>query len=152
MIYIVIFAIVGTLGAAVFDFALRAKNATSRLGDTQTGVQQALSQMVERVYAATDINNASTTLNLKMSDGAKNPTVFSLSDGAVTIKEGSGDAAVITPDTLYVTELAFSKISNPNSAGTATSSVQIRITGGYNEGSAADSKTLYTLQTTALSL
>jgi len=152
MIYIVIFAIIGTLGAAVFDFALRAKNATGRLGDVQTATQQVLSQMVERVYTATDINGASTTLNLKMSDGSKDPTIFALSGGVVTIEEGAGGAVGITPDTLYVTELTFSKLSNPNSAGTATSSVQIRITGGYNEGSAADSKTLFTLQTTALSL
>lgn len=151
-IYIAIFAIVGTLGAAVFDFALRAKNATSRLGDSQTALQQVLSQMVERVYSATDINGASTTLNLKMSVGAKDPTVFALASGTVTMKEGASGTVVITPDTLYVTALVFSKISNASAAGTATSSVQIRITGGYNEGSAADPKTLYTLQTTALSL
>lgn len=151
-IYIAIFAIIGTLGATVFDFALRAKNATSRLGDSQIGVQQVLSQIVERVYTATDINGASTTLNLKMSDVSKNPTIFSLSGGKVTIKEGSGNEIAITPETLFITELVFSKLSNANSAGTATSSVQIRITGGYNEGSAADSKTLFTLQTTALSL
>lgn len=151
-IYIVIFAIVGTLGAAVFDFTLRAKNVTSRLGDSQTALQQLLSQIVDRVYSATDINGASTTLNLKMAAGAIDPTIFSLASGTITMKEGAGAAVVISPDTLYITALSFSKISNANPGGTATSSVQIRITGGYNEGSAADPKTLYTLQTTALSL
>ncbi|MEK7465511.1 MAG: prepilin-type N-terminal cleavage/methylation domain-containing protein [Patescibacteria group bacterium] len=152
MIYIVIFAIVATLGATVFDFALRTKDTTNRLTEAQSGVQQALQQMVDKVYTATDINGASTTLNLKMSDSTKNPTVFSLASGALMMQEGTGTAVAVTPSTIYVTALSFTKLNNTSSQGTATSSVQIRITGGYNEGSAADTKSLYTLETAALSL
>lgn len=152
MIYIVIFGIVATLGATVFDFALRTKDMTHRLTETQSGVQQAVQQIVDKVYTATDINDASSTLNLKMSDGTKNPTVFSLATGSLMMQEGAGAAVAVTPSTLYVSALTFTKFSNPNPVGTATSSVQIRITAGYNEGSAADAKSLYTLETAALSL
>lgn len=152
MIYIVIFAIVATLGATVFDFALRTKDTTNRLTEAQSGVQQAVQQIVDKVYTAVDINDASTTLNLKLSDSTKNPTVFSLASGALMMQEGNNAAVAVTPSTLYVSALTFIKLSNPNPAGTATSSVQIRITAGYNEGSAADTKSLYTLETTALSL
>lgn len=152
MIYIVIFAIVATLGATVFDFALRTKDTTHRLTETQSGVQQAMQQIVDKVYTAIDINDASTTLNLKMSDSTKNPTIFSLATGSLMMKEGSSAATAVTASTIYITALTFTKFSNPNPGGTATSSVQIRITAGYNEGSAADTKSIYTLETTALSL
>lgn len=151
-IYIVIFAVVATLGATVFDFALQTKNTTSHLSEVYTNLQQGLQQMVDKVYSSVDINGASSTLNLKISDGTKDPTVFSLATGTLMMKEGSNTAVGITPSTIYVTVLSFTKFSNPNPQGTATSSVQISITAGYNEGGVADTGSLYTLETAVLSL
>lgn len=149
IIYLTIFGIVGTLAAGVFNFALKARVVVGREAEVQSTAQRVLEQMIERVHASLGINDASSTLSLKMADGAKDPTIFGLSSGEVTIKEGAGATLSITPTTTLTTQLSFTKITNPSPA---TSSVQITITVGYNEGGVAASSTLYTLQTTALPL
>jgi hypothetical protein len=101
------------------------------------------------VHTATVINDASSTLSLKMADGSKDPTIIALSSGTVTIKEGAGAANAITPLTIFVTALTFSKQDNPSPS---TSSVQIKMTTGYSSAGVADSNTLYSLQTTAMPL
>lgn len=149
IIYILIFAVIGTLAAAVFSLAVKSKNIVARSGEVQLNIQKAVEQIIDRVHSAVTINDASSTLSLKMSDVNKDPTIFSLSAGAVNIKEGAGAAAPITPPTIFITFLSFTKINNP---APATSSVQISITGGYNNAGIAESSTLYSIQTTALPL
>ena len=149
IIYVLIFAVIGTLASAVFGLAVKSKTTIGRSGEIQISVQKAVEQIIDRVHSSLTINGASSTLSLKMSDVNKDPTIFSLSAGAVNIKEGTGAAAPVTPTTVFITSLSFTKIDNP---APATSSVQIQITGGYNNAGVADSSTLYSIQTTALPL
>lgn len=149
IIYISIFAIMGILGAFVFDYSVRSKQITSRSNEVFTNTQRMMSQMVDFVHNAVTINGASSTLNLKMSDSGKDPTVIALASGAITIKEGVGNATSVTPSALFVNSLTFTLITNPSPS---TSSVRIVLTAGYAVDSAADEKTLYTLQTTAAPL
>lgn len=149
IIYIGIFAVMGVLGAFVFDFSIRSKQYTTRTNEVYFNTQRVLAQIVDRVQTAVVINGASTTLNLKMSDASKDPTIFALSSNAVTLQEGSGESISITPTTLFVNALTFVQVDNPSPS---TSSVRIVITGGYNDDGVFDSATSYTLQTTALPL
>lgn len=150
IIYLTIVAVVGTVGGAVLTYALNAKTAVGRHGEVQNQTQRALLQIVDRVHASQGITSAASALTLKMSNPAKDPTVFALSSGAVTIQEGAGSAVAITPSsTVTVSSLAFTKIDNPSPA---TSSVRIVITASYNNNGVADPNTRYTLQTTAAPL
>lgn len=150
ILYFAIFGIVATLGVSVFSFALKGRTAVRQLAEVHVNTQHAVEQIVDRVHVAVTINDASSTLNLKMSDSAKDPTVFALSSGAITIQEGTSTASAITPSTVVVSSLSFTKITNPSPA---TSSVQIRVTAGYNDGSgAAAPGTSYSIQTSAAPL
>lgn len=147
LIYLSIFAVIGVLGATVLDFTLRNKVATTRTNEVYIAVERTVSQIVDRVHAANSITSGSgSTLQLAMSSGAINPTTFSLESNAVTIKEGANASSTLTPSTIFVTGLSFTKINN------TSSSVQIVITAGKAIDGAADATTLYRLQTTALPL
>jgi len=149
ILYFAIFGIVATLGVSVFSYALKGRTTVRKLGEVQVNVQRATDQIVEKVHTSLTINDASSTLSLKMSDSAKDPTIFALSSGAITIQEGTSTAVAITPDTIVVTSLTFTKITNPSPA---TSSVQIKMTAGYNVAGSADPGTAYSIQTTAMPL
>jgi len=149
IIYIVIFGIIGTLGAAVFSFATKSKIYIGELTEVQLNETQALSRIVNQVHAATKINSAGAALSLAMSSSTNNPTVFSLSNGAILMQQGSGAAAAITPSSIIISNLSFTSITNPSPS---TTSVQISITAGYNNNGVIDSNTTYSLRTTAVPL
>jgi len=113
IVYLVLFGIVGTLAASVLSFALRGKTAVGRLNEVQVTAQRTLEQIIDRVHTALAINDASSTLSLKMSDSSKDPTIYALAGGAVTIKEGSAAAVPVTPPSTVVTALTFGKAQNP---------------------------------------
>lgn len=147
LIYLSIFAILGGLAATVLDFTLRNRVVISRSNEVYLATERALSQIVDRVHAATKVTSASgSTLQLQMPSASLDPTFFSLSGGQVTIKEGLSATSTITPSSIIVDTLSFTKINN------STSSVQIRIRAGYSEAGTVKETTLYQLQTTALPL
>ena len=149
IIYISIFAIMGILGAFVFDYSVRSKQTTTRSNEVFTNTQRMMSQIVDLVHTSVTINDASSTLSLKMSDSAKDPTIVALTSGEITIKEGVGNATSVTPSVLFINSLTFALVTNPSPS---TSSVRIVLTAGYEVDGAADQNTLYTLQTTAAPL
>jgi len=149
IVYFAIFGIITGLIATVFNFALQGKIVVTQLTEVQLNTQRVMEQMIDRVRFSATINDASTSLNLKMSSSTLDPTIFGLSSGAVTIKEGSGPVVEITPSTIYVTSLLFTKITNPDPS---TSTVKIEMTVGYNEDGTAKTGTLYSLQTVAMPL
>ncbi len=150
IIYIVIFAIVATLGTSVFSFAVKAKGYVGELSEVQINMSKAVDEIVGRVHASTGIISASgSTLSLSLASSSVNPTVFSLSGGELMVQEGSGAVAPVTPSTILITSLAFTVVSNPSPSGP---SVQIKITAGYNKGGVVDPATVYSIQTTAMPL
>ena len=149
IIYMTIFGILGVFAARVLNVSLIANTSVSRLNEVQLAAQRSLNQIVAAVHRAITIAGASTTLHLQMGDTAKDPTIFALSSGAITIQEGTSSITSLTPSSTYVTAFTLTKLTNP---APSTSSVKIVVTMGYNEGSDAASGTLYTLQTTAMPL
>ncbi len=147
LIYLSIFAVLGGLAATVLDFTLRNRAVISRSNEVYIATERALSQIVDRVHASTKVTSASgNTLVLQMPSAGVDPTIFSLVANQVTIKEGTTATSTITPTTVIVDTLSFTKINN------STSSVQIRIRTGYNSAGVVEETTLYQLQTTALPL
>jgi type II secretory pathway pseudopilin PulG len=150
LIYLGIFAIIGILGGQVVSAVLKTRASVSRSNEVQLNTSRVLQQIVDRVHTAVTINGASTTLSLRMADSSKNATIISLSaTGTVTIAEGTSLPVPMTPSTVNVTALTFTLLTNPDPS---TSSVQIAITGAYNNVGVADTNTVYSLRTTALPL
>ena len=112
IIYVLIFGIVGTLASGVLVLAFKTKSSVGRTSEVHTVTQRALSQIVERVQSSITVSDASTTLNLARGLPSESPTIFALSSGVLTIKEGSGAAVQITPATLLITSLTFTKINS----------------------------------------
>ncbi len=148
IVYVGIFVMVATLGATVFDFALRSKRTSGRMGDVYMNANRTMQQIVDRVHAASYIKSASgNTLVLWMNDNTS--TTFSLVNNAVTQQEGVGLVTTTTPSTLFVSDLTFTAVKNPAPSATST---QIILTVGYNNEGVLDSATTYTLRTTVLPL
>ena len=156
VVYIAIFAVIGTLGAMVFNYALVSKKTSGRSSEVYLQTERTMHQIVDRVHAAISINSTGNTLlNLQMASPAASTTIFSLgSSGNVQMQENQGTITTISASTLYVTALTFATTSNTIlGEGGTNVSVRMRITAGYNEDGAVDANTpQYTLQTTALPL
>jgi type II secretory pathway pseudopilin PulG len=149
IVYFTIFGFIASLGVTLLSFSVKGRAIIRENGDVQMSAQRALEQMIDRVRNATTVTDASTTLNLKMASSTLDPTIFRLNAGAVTIQEGAGTQTALTPGTVIVSSLTFTKITN---AAPSTSSVIISITAGYNDSGAVKAGTSYTLQTAALPL
>ena len=149
IVYFTIFSIIGTLGLAVFNYAIKGRTVIREMTEVHTSTQRAMEQVIERVRFSQAVNGASSTLNLQMASSTINPTIFDLNSGAIRIKEGTGSATDITPSAVYVTDLSFTHVINP---APSSSSVQISITIGYTRNSAAKEGTEYTLRSTAMPL
>ncbi|OHB22859.1 MAG: hypothetical protein A2939_03565 [Parcubacteria group bacterium RIFCSPLOWO2_01_FULL_48_18] len=149
IVYFAIFGIAATLALSVFNFALEGKIAVRQMTEVHLNAQRTLEQIVERVRFSQTITDASSTLQLAMASSSINPTIFGLSSGAITIKEGTGAAVSITPSTIYVSSLAFTKITN---TAPSTSTVKIQLTVGYNDKGTVKEGTEYSLQTVAMPL
>ena len=149
IVYFTIFGFIASLGVTLLSFSVKGRAIVRENGDVQLSTQRTLEQMIDRVRTAVTIIDASTTLNLKMASSTLDPTIFRLSSGTITIQEGAGSQTSLTPSTVVVSSLTFTKITN---AAPSTSSVQMSITAGYNDGGAVKTGTSYTLRTTALPL
>ena len=68
---------------------------------------------------------SSSTLNLILEDGDINPTVVSLSDGAIYLQEGMSDAKPISGNDVMISELNFHDVGELN--GSHFVSIEIRI-------------------------
>jgi len=80
-----------------------------------------LEKIVTAVHSADSIdgpiNNAtSSTLTLTMPDVAKDPTVFTVSNGVVTISEGGNPPAPLSTGGVRITDLIFRDVSYPDSS------------------------------------
>lgn len=95
---------------------------TRQVSVAATEVQQSLRIVTNRIIDtslnATGINVGSSvfgsetgSLSFSMTDSAKNPTVFSLSNHAVTLKEGAAAAVPMTSPDVMVQRLRFTNLT-----------------------------------------
>jgi prepilin-type N-terminal cleavage/methylation domain-containing protein len=153
VVYVAIFAIVGTLGGTVLDFALKSKSSTNRSNEVFFGTERAMTQIVQHIHGASSVTTASGSTLVIQESGAS--TIISLQSNGIVIKEGTNTTTTVTPSSLFVETLSFTSSTNTlvnNDFTAQNASVQISITAGYNDGGVIDAGTRYTLQTTALPL
>ena len=63
-------------------------------------------------------NGTSSTLTLSMGDASKNPTVFTLADGILTMTESAGQPITLSTDGVTISSLQFRDVSYPASPST----------------------------------
>lgn len=131
IIYFGIFSFVVVTLITLFMSTVKNSGHVEARAEVQQNLRYVITQITQSVHKATSITvSPSSTLSLGMSDEAKNPTVFDLSDYNLRLKEGSGDATALNSDKVKVTALSFTKISN---AYPAKDSVQASITIAYKD-------------------
>ncbi|MEK9160404.1 MAG: prepilin-type N-terminal cleavage/methylation domain-containing protein [Patescibacteria group bacterium] len=117
----VYFAIFGIFMAAAMSFALQIgtiSDISSRLYEVQTQTSFLEEKMKTTIQSADSVNVAGSTfdsdagvLSLVMTDAGVSPTVFSLLNGDILMKEGAADASALHSSTIEVTSLRFHRIS-----------------------------------------
>lgn len=84
-------------------------------------------------------------LSLSSADSGRNPTVFSVLDGALVVQEGSNPPLPLTSDDVTVTEFVVDDIST----GVKTRAYRIRLTAEYADQTWAATSSSVTFEQTA---
>lgn len=79
-----------------------------------------------RAITAPGTGSSGATLTVTTADSATNPTIFAVSGGVLTMKEGTGAAVPLTNDRVSVSSLSFANLSRSATPGV----VRIRMTLG----------------------
>ncbi|MBI3332126.1 hypothetical protein HYZ99_04170 [Candidatus Peregrinibacteria bacterium] len=100
---------------------LEAREKLSTIHPPQEELRFAAQRITTTIRNALDINVSASlfnadagTLSLSMSGSAMNPTIFSLANGAITIKNGAASALPLTSPQVVVDQLRFENLSAPN--------------------------------------
>ncbi len=133
LIYLAIIALIVVVLAnfAINFFSAKTKAETMR--EVEQNMRFAQEKMTRTIRNAAGINSpifgsSASSLSLSMADGAKDPTIFQVSGGQLTIKEGVSSAVAITSSKVNVSSLTFTNVSYAGTKGT----VRIEITIDYN--------------------
>jgi Tfp pilus assembly protein PilW len=142
LIYIMI---ISTVVVAFVSYSVsvpKAKSKTYVIQEAQANGRLAIDVVSQKIRAAIGINNGTSTfgsdpgvLSLAMADSSKNPTIIDLSqdDGALRIKEGTGDPVNITTARIKIKNLVFYNLTPSNGNGV----INVRLTLEYNNPSGA---------------
>jgi len=139
IIYLAIFSGVVVVLITLLFSTIRGRGDVQTKTEVQQNMRYALSLITQTIHSATAIDGTpGASLCLTMSDNAKNPTEFDVSNGTLRITEGSGGgscppsgtATPITSEKVTVTNLTFTKISNP---APAKDTIQVNLTIEYKD-------------------
>lgn len=119
MIYM---AIVGMVLVALVQFSMsisQSRNSNSVQEEVQANNRIALDRITTYIRSASGINTSTSmfdvhpgVLSLSMVDGAKNPTVLSVSaDDQLLVKVGTNATSTITSNAVHVTNLVFTDVT-----------------------------------------
>lgn len=128
LLYIALTTImVGVLGG-IGNNVLASRAKANALGEVHYSAQFVLEKIISTVQKAESIDlpavgATSTTLSLSMTDVSKDPTVFSLSNGVLSIREGSGPTTTLSTNAVQVEEFTITNVSYSN----APDSVRIKM-------------------------
>jgi len=99
---------------------VRVKNQTIATVDQEGN--QAMSIMTQSLRNATAINSPAvagqgSTLSLTTGVAGKDPTIFTLSSGVITMQEGASAAVPLTSNLVVISNLNFRNLSRPDTPG-----------------------------------
>ncbi|KKU21986.1 MAG: hypothetical protein UX33_C0017G0002 [Candidatus Azambacteria bacterium GW2011_GWC1_46_13] len=130
IIYIAIFAVISLVLTDFFITLAKVRAQTEARGEVRQNLSRTMERLSQVIHSASGVNSASgNTLSLAMTDSAKNPTIFTVTENALTIQEGASPATALTSDKVIIGKLSFASINNPSPA---KKSVQLSVTVDYD--------------------
>jgi Tfp pilus assembly protein PilW len=129
VLYVSIASLVLMSTTGFFYLILQSQVKNQTVADVEQQGQSAMEVITQTIRNATGVNSpgigASTSaLSLANNDGAKDPTVFDLANGALEIKEGTASPINLTSDKVVVSNISFQNLSR----SPANNSIRIRFT------------------------
>ncbi|MFS8130468.1 MAG: type II secretion system protein J [Candidatus Dojkabacteria bacterium] len=133
-------AIMSTVVVALVSFLSVNQNTAARnqtINEVEQNGAQIMQLITQTIRNSTSITGPvvgtpGSTLTLVVSDGAKSPTIFDLTLGAIRIKEGTGTAFSISSNRVTASALTFTNLK----PGSQKDSIKIQFTLTYNNSSA----------------
>ena len=101
-------------------YNLRIKNQVIAEGEEQGRVvMQILTQTIRNAVSITSptTGNSGATLTLQTNSSGTNPTIFSLSNGILSIQEGSGSAVALNSARAKISNLNFQNLTRASTDG-----------------------------------
>jgi len=131
IIYLGIVSIVLLVSTAIYLNIVLAKAKLTAMAEVSNGARFVMERISENIRNANAIlspasGSSASILSLEMSDPARNPTVYDLSQGAIRIKEGSGPTVNLTPASLVTANLIFTNTSYTNTPGTMRIQINLK--------------------------
>lgn len=131
LLYIAIVSVVLSVAGATSLNILFGKAKLSALEEVSQNARFSLNKISKSVADASGIisppqASSSPTLSLQVSDLSKNPTVFSVSNGILQMKEGSASSSDLVSSKVEIFELRFSNITSTSTPGTVKIRMKIR--------------------------
>ena len=121
LIYIAVIAVVLTTATLFESELLKSQAKSVAIAEAVRNARFALSRMEIEVREASDVNTGSSTfgtnagtLSLATVAGGTNPTIFTLTNGALTIQQGAGAAIALTNTKVTVSEF---RVDNVGTSG-----------------------------------
>jgi prepilin-type N-terminal cleavage/methylation domain-containing protein len=111
---------VATVAVRVYFTIAEARTKAGVVEEVQANVRLALDVLTDRIRAAASLNGGASVLGvdpgvltLRMSDVARDPTIFSLSanDGTLLIREGATASGTLTSTTVQVTNFVVTNVA-----------------------------------------
>ncbi len=131
IIAIALSASVLTTAAMLFHSTLSTEGRVrghQRLADATFLVEQTMS---DRITSANGISEpasgSSETLTISTTDNATNPTTFTVTNGALTIQEGSSASEPLTPNTVTVTDFTITRITGDPASITISTTMETQV-------------------------
>ena len=111
------------LTQVILNTSVRVKTSITLEENLQFAMVQIVGKIQKAANISAPISGTANSLTLGMTSAPENPTVFSLSNGAIMMTEGSGQALPVTSNEIEITNLSFTRLDAMSAA------VQMQITG-----------------------
>ncbi|MDP1628983.1 MAG: hypothetical protein Q8L57_00015, partial [bacterium] len=131
LIYLGIFAGVSVAVVSVLVMVARVKPQVDVKAEVQNNMRFALETINQKVSQSVSVDAAQPGyLRLVMAEEAKDPTIFTLQDGTIYMKEGANATTTLTSDKICVESLVFGQVFQPP----APRSISLKIEMSYRTG------------------
>jgi len=116
LVYTTLIGIVGSLFGGILITVTKIQQQQGSVGEVNQQLQFVMSALQRLISSASvvDIQSGTpvSTLNLRMQDSAKDPTIITVTNNTITLKEGTSDPTPLTTESVLVDKLLFTKLSS----------------------------------------
>ncbi len=122
LLYVTLTGILLTSVSLTYYVTLRSRVKNETVSDVDSVGRTTLERIGSAIrnangITAPAIGGSQSTLTLSVPDSAKNPTIFSLSNGVLMVQEGAGAAIPLTPSRITISALTFANYGRSGTEG-----------------------------------